>query len=155
MDASEVWKLFFETRLILDIKTIIRLQKTHRKFFWWKNIKNESRKSNLDNEEYKAMFSVVFWSDAHFGFTHPFFACPIECTNETIQACRKNSIFDIHGIYIYGIKLLTRFRVNFSHLNEPKFRHKLTIRRIGSWIRNKDLLLLRPQFLLHSYTRTP
>ena len=61
MDASEVWKLLFETRLILDIKTIIKLQKIHCKFFRWKYIKNESRKSNLDNEEYKAMFSVVFW----------------------------------------------------------------------------------------------
>ena len=34
---------------------------------------------------------------------------------------KGNSVFDIHDTN--GIKLLTRLRLNFSHLNEHKFRH--------------------------------
>ena len=37
-DASEVWKMFFEAYLILDIETTIRLQKPHCKNFWLKRI---------------------------------------------------------------------------------------------------------------------
>ena len=33
----------------------------------------------------------------------------------------ENSIFDVHNPI--GIKLLSRLRLNFSHLNEDKFRH--------------------------------
>ena len=33
----------------------------------------------------------------------------------------ENSVCEIHDIN--GLKLLTRLRLNFSHLNEPKFRH--------------------------------
>ena len=33
----------------------------------------------------------------------------------------ENSVFEIHGNN--GIKLLTRLRLNFSHLNKHKFRH--------------------------------
>ena len=33
----------------------------------------------------------------------------------------KNSVFGVSDIY--GVKLLTRLRLNFSHLNEHKFRH--------------------------------
>ena len=40
-----------------------------------------------------------------------------------IKIIRKkgNSVFGVSDIY--GIKLLTRLRLNFSHLNEHKFRH--------------------------------
>ena len=34
---------------------------------------------------------------------------------------KENSIYAIHDIS--GLKLLTRLRLNFSHLNEHKFRH--------------------------------
>ena len=34
---------------------------------------------------------------------------------------RENSVFAVHDIN--GLKLLTRLRLNFSHLNEHKFRH--------------------------------
>ena len=34
---------------------------------------------------------------------------------------KENSLFGIHDIL--GVKLLTRLRLNFSHLNEHKFRH--------------------------------
>ena len=34
---------------------------------------------------------------------------------------KENSIYAIHNIS--GLKLLTRLRLNFSHLNEHKFRH--------------------------------
>ena len=36
---------------------------------------------------------------------------------------KGNSMFKIHGIN--GIKLLNRLRLQFSHLNECKFRHNL------------------------------
>ena len=36
---------------------------------------------------------------------------------------KENSVFAIHDTK--GIKLLTRLRLNFSHLNEHKFRHGL------------------------------
>ena len=34
---------------------------------------------------------------------------------------KGNSVFDIHDTD--GIKLLSRLKLNFSHLNERKFRH--------------------------------
>ena len=34
---------------------------------------------------------------------------------------KENSVFAIHDTK--GLKLLTRLRLNFSHLNEHKFRH--------------------------------
>ena len=34
---------------------------------------------------------------------------------------KENSVFGV--IDIYGIKLFTHLRLNFSHLNEHKFRH--------------------------------
>ena len=34
---------------------------------------------------------------------------------------RENSVFEVHDIR--GVKLLTRLRLDFSHLNEHKFRH--------------------------------
>ena len=58
MDASEVSKLLFERRLILDIQTTFRSQKLHCKKSRWTYIKNESRKSYLGNKDKKA----------HFGF---------------------------------------------------------------------------------------
>ena len=47
------------------------------KNFQWKYIKNENHKSYLGNNEQKAMFLVVSWSDAHFSFGRLLFACPI------------------------------------------------------------------------------
>ena len=35
---------------------------------------------------------------------------------------RENSVFEVHDIN--GVKLLTRLRLHFSHLNEHKFRYK-------------------------------
>ena len=34
---------------------------------------------------------------------------------------KKNSVFGVYGIY--GVKLLTRFRLYFSHLTKHMFRH--------------------------------
>ena len=34
---------------------------------------------------------------------------------------RESSVFEVYDIK--GVKLLTRLRLNFSHLNEHKFRH--------------------------------
>ena len=46
---------------------------------------------------------------------------------------RENSVFAVHDIN--GLKLLTRLRLNFSHLNEHKFRHNFndTINLMCSW----------------------
>ena len=44
--------------------------------------------------------------------------------NQTILSFikpKENSVFEIHDIK--GLKLLTRLRLNFSHLNEHKIRH--------------------------------
>ena len=83
-DASEVWKLFFETHLILNIQTTFTLQKAHWKNFWWNYNKNESCKPYLGNKEQKLLFLVVSQLDLHieFDFARPFFfffflACPI------------------------------------------------------------------------------
>ena len=45
---------------------------------------------------------------------------------------KENSVFGVSDIY--GIKLLTRLRLNFSHLNEHKFRHNFddTINPMGN-----------------------
>ena len=45
----------------------------------------------------------------------------------------ENSIFWISGIY--GIKLLTRLKLSFSHLNEHKFRHNFndTVNPMCNW----------------------
>ena len=51
----------------LDIKTTIRMQKTHYKNFWWEHIKNKSYKSFLGNREQKAVFLVVSQLVVHFG----------------------------------------------------------------------------------------
>ena len=45
----------------------------------------------------------------------------INKTRIKIIRTKENSIFGISDIY--GVKLLTRLRLNFSHLNEHKFRH--------------------------------
>ena len=44
---------------------------------------------------------------------------------------RENSVFVVHDIN--GLKLLTRLTMNFSHLNEHKFRHNFndTINPLG------------------------
>ena len=34
---------------------------------------------------------------------------------------KSNSIFSVHDVY--GVKLLSRLKLNFSHLNEQKVRH--------------------------------
>ena len=70
-------QLFLEEHLILDIKTIFRLQKHHcENIKKQKHIKNESCKCYLGNDEQKAMFLVVSQSHMHFGFEHPFFCVP-------------------------------------------------------------------------------
>ena len=70
-DAFELWKLFFQEHLILDVKTTFRLQRPHCENFCWKHIKNESCKYYLGNKEQKAMFLVVSLSYVHFGFDQP------------------------------------------------------------------------------------
>ena len=72
-DASEVWKLFFEMHLVLDIQTIFKLQKLHCKNFWGEYIKNESYKSYLDNKVKTAIFLAAPQSHVHFGFLRPTF----------------------------------------------------------------------------------
>ena len=75
MDASEVWKLFFETHLILDIRATFTLKNPNCKNFWWNYNKSESYKPYLGNKEQKLMFLVVCQSDVHieFDFVSPFF----------------------------------------------------------------------------------
>ena len=71
--ASGLWKTFFERRLILDIQTtFVSLQKLLIKY-----IKNKSCKFYLGNKKQKVLFPVASWSDVHFAFAHPFFACPM------------------------------------------------------------------------------
>ena len=38
---------------------------------------------------------------------------------------RENSVYEVHDIN--GVKLLTRLRLDFSHLDEHKFRHNFNI----------------------------
>ena len=45
----------------------------------------------------------------------------IQKTLIKIFGTKENSVFGVYDIY--GIKLHTRLRLNFSHLNELKFRH--------------------------------
>ena len=79
-DVFELWKLFFKKYLILDVKTTFRLKKSHiAKNFWWKQVKNESRKCYLGNKEQKAIFLVVSRSDVHFSIEHTFFVCSFGC----------------------------------------------------------------------------
>ena len=79
MDASEVWELFFQTHLILDIQTTLSLQKPYCKNFWWNYNKNESCKCYLGNKEQKWMLPVVSRIDVYidFDFAHSFYACSI------------------------------------------------------------------------------
>ena len=77
LTAFELWKLFIEKHLTLDVKTTFRLQKHHFENISQKHIKNESCKCYLGNNEQKTMFLVVSQSDAHFSLKHPFFECPI------------------------------------------------------------------------------
>ena len=46
------------------------------------------------------------------------------------KACSLFSVYDPHGV-----KLLTRLKLKFGHLNEPKFRHgfKDTLNSLFSW----------------------
>ena len=91
MDASEVWMLFFETHLILDIRATFTLKNPNCKNFWWNYNKSESYKPYLGNKEQKLMFLVVCQSDVHieFDFVSPFFfffffACPIGRANKIV-----------------------------------------------------------------------
>ena len=47
----------------------------------------------------------------------------IQKTLIKINRTKENSVFGVSDIY--GVKLLTRLRLNFSHLNEHKFRHNV------------------------------
>ena len=75
-----VWILKIVFEEVLDVKTTFRLKKSHiAKNFWWKQVKNESRKCYLGNKEQKAIFLVVSRSDLHFSIEHTFFACSFGC----------------------------------------------------------------------------
>ena len=78
MDAPDVWKLFFETHLILDIQTKFPMQKPHCKILWWNYNENESCKSYLSSKEQKLLFLVVSQSEVqiNFDFALPFFLSP-------------------------------------------------------------------------------
>ena len=76
--SNTFWRIKLEYEndsliLIIIIQTTWRIQKPHRKKFWWKYIKNESRKSYLVNKEWSSIILVVSWSQTHFGFPHSFF----------------------------------------------------------------------------------
>ena len=45
---------------------------------------------DLGNKEEKAVVLVVSWSEVHFSFTHPVFACPIGRASEI--TCPKNRV---------------------------------------------------------------
>ena len=51
MDASDLWELFFETHVILDIQTTLALQKPHCKNFWWNYSENEKCKPYLGKKK--------------------------------------------------------------------------------------------------------
>ena len=75
-----VWILKIVFEEVLDVKTTFRLKKSHiAKNFWWKQVKNESRKCYLGNKEQKAIFLVVSRSDVHFSIEHTFFVCSFGC----------------------------------------------------------------------------
>ena len=67
--------MFFEKDLILDVKTTLRLQKSHcEKLF---DIKNKGCKCYLGNFGDKfGSFLVLSRSDVEFGSEHPFFCVP-------------------------------------------------------------------------------
>ena len=77
---------------------------------------------------------------------------------------KENSLFSIHNLL--GVKLLTRLRLQLSHLNEHKFRHGFedTISSMCSCnteIESKEYLLLRCHFyssqrleLLNDFNKT-
>ena len=68
---------------------------------------------------------------------------------------KENSVFAIHDTK--GIKLLTRLRLNFSHLNEHKFRHGLrdTVDPVCKWgLRAETTLHFLLRCSLYSTVRT-
>ena len=56
----QIWKLFFERYLILDIQITSRLQKPNYKNIRWTYIKNESHKSNLGKVKNKEQCFQLF-----------------------------------------------------------------------------------------------
>ena len=80
--TSEVWKLFLDSHLILDIQITFTLQTSHFQSFWWKHIENENYKSYLVNRKQKTMLLLVFRLDAHYGLEGSFSAYPIECASK-------------------------------------------------------------------------
>ena len=89
----------------------LKLQKSNYKTFRCKYIKNESFKSYLSNKEQKAMFPLVFWSDAHFSFARLFCASPIErsillyeCDGiKFVQAFYKKFMKRFPQVIVHGI----------------------------------------------------
>ena len=73
--ALDVWELFFEKHLILDIQTTFTICKSFiAKNFWWNYNKNESFKPYFGTKEQKLFFLVVSQSDLRFEFD---FANPV------------------------------------------------------------------------------
>ena len=68
-----------------SLRRIFGLEKPHYEKFWSNLIKNESCKCYLGNKEQRAMFLVVSRLNLHFGFGHPFFACPIGRASKTAR----------------------------------------------------------------------
>ena len=66
MVASEVWKSFFETHLVLDIQTTLVLQNPHCKNFWWNYNKNENCKPCWGNKEKNIASSCFSIRHAHW-----------------------------------------------------------------------------------------
>ena len=75
----------------------------------------------------------------------------------------ENSVFAIHDTK--GLKLLKRFRLNFSHLNEHKFRHGFrdtvdpicrcgleTVAALHFLLRCRLYAIIRTELLDHIYT---
>ena len=78
--ALDVWELFFEKHLILDIQTTFTICKSFiAKNFWWNYNKNESFKPYFGTKEQKLFFLVVSQSDLRFEFD---FANPVFFANK-------------------------------------------------------------------------
>ena len=62
---------------------------------------------------------------------------------------KENSVFAIH--YTIGLKLLIRLRLNFSNLNEDKFRHEFkdTVDPMCKWVAGCILILEKNSWTIY------
>ena len=78
-----------------DLRTYLTRSSTQKRIKTWRNLSEELRNINSINKFKSSILNFV--------------------------SSTETSVFEVHDIK--GVKLLTRLRLDFSHINEHKFRH--------------------------------